>query len=56
MPEKHRQMGQWTPVRNPVKVITRSTVNVIADSTVSNQLSERSDAGVGFMSRGDRFG
>ena len=43
-------------VRNPVKVITHSTLNVIADSTVSDQLSERSDAGVGFMSRGDQFG
>ena len=43
-------------MRNPVKVITHSTLNVIADSTVSDQLSERSDAGVGFMSRGDQFG
>ena len=43
-------------MRNPVKVVTRSTVNVIADSTVSDQVSERSDAGVRFMSRGDHFG
>ena len=33
-------------VRNPVKVITRSTLNVIIDSTVSDHLTERSDAGV----------
>ena len=43
-------------LRNPVKVITHSTLNVIADSTVSDRLSERSDAGVGFMNRGDHFG
>jgi len=29
-----------------VKVITRSTLNVIADSTESDHLTERSDAGV----------
>ena len=43
-------------MRNPVKVVTRSTGNVVTDSTVSDHLSERSDAGVGFMSRGDQFG
>ena len=43
-------------LRNPVKVVTRSTGNVVTDSTVSDHLSERSDAGVGFMSRGDQFG
>ena len=43
-------------MRNPVKVITRSTGNVSTDSTVSDHLSERSDAGVGFKSRGDHFG
>ena len=48
--------GETPQLRNPVKVITHSTLNVIADSTVSDQLSERSDAGVGFMSRGDQFG
>jgi len=37
-------------LRNPVKVISHSGVNVIADSTVSDQGSERSDAGDGFMS------
>ena len=35
------------PMRNPVKVITRSTLKVITDSTVSGHLPERSDAGVG---------
>ena len=35
-----------TSVRNPVKVIARSTLNVIVDSTVSDHLTERSDAGV----------
>ena len=34
-------------LRNPVKVITRSTLKVIIDSTVSDHLPERSDAGVG---------
>ncbi len=48
--EKRRRM------RNPVKVVTRSTGNVVTDSTVSDHLSERSDAGVGFKSRGDQFG
>ncbi len=43
-------------LRNPVKVVTRSTGNVVTDSTVSDHLSERSDAGVGFKSRGDQFG
>ena len=32
-------------VRNPVKVITRSTLKVITDSTVSDHPPERSDAG-----------
>ena len=32
---------------NPVKVITRSTLKVITNSTVSDHLPERSDAGVG---------
>ena len=34
-------------VRNPVKVIARSTLNVIIDSTVSDHLTERSGAGFG---------
>ena len=34
-------------VRNPVKVITRSTDKVITDSRVSDHVPERSDAGVG---------
>ena len=33
-------------LRIPVKVITRSTLNVIIDSTQSDRLTERSDAGV----------
>ena len=34
-------------VRNPVKVITRSTDKVITDSRVSDHVPERSDAGIG---------
>ena len=50
------QVSPWGGmVRNPVKVIIQSTLNVIADSTVSDQGSERRDAGDGFMSRGDQF-
>ena len=52
-PEHHERAGE---LRNPVKVVTRSTGNVVTDSTVSDHLSERSDAGVVFMSRGDQFG
>ena len=44
----HRNIwSTGTLVRNPVKVITRSTLKVIIDSTVSDHLPERSDAGVG---------
>ena len=35
----------FSALRNPVKVISRSTLKVIIDSTVSDHLSERSDAG-----------
>ena len=38
-------LAQFHSVRNPVKVISRSTLKVIIDSTVSDHLSERSDAG-----------
>ena len=34
-------------LRNPVKVITRSTDKVITDSRVSDHVPERSDAGIG---------
>ncbi|MDD9980701.1 MAG: hypothetical protein OXU81_04985, partial [Gammaproteobacteria bacterium] len=53
----HRTHGaHLRSLRNPVKVDTHSTVNVISDSTLSDQGSERSDAGDGFMSRGDQYG
>ena len=38
--------GGISNLRIPVKVITRSTLNVIIDSTESDRLTERSDAGV----------
>ena len=40
----HLRLGT-APVRNPVQVVTRSTLNVIADSTVSDHQSGRDDAG-----------